>query len=140
MKVVINTCWGGFGVTNEVRALMAKKKGIELVWKAREAYSFTPETDKVVTEEVAISLDTNLGYAEIAGEEESPGNPKRFLPDWEIERDDKDLIEAIEEIGVEKASDSLSALSIVEIPDDINWGIHEYDGMESVEESHRSWS
>jgi len=30
-------------------------------------------------------------------------------------------------------------LKVVEVPDDIKWYIHDYDGLESVHECHRSW-
>jgi len=30
-------------------------------------------------------------------------------------------------------------LKIVEIPDDVNYYISDYDGMEAVEEAHRTW-
>ena len=33
-----------------------------------------------------------------------------------------------------------SNLKIIEIPDNIDWGIAEYDGMEHVYEVHRTWS
>jgi hypothetical protein len=33
-----------------------------------------------------------------------------------------------------------SELKIVEVPDDVNWYIEEYDGMEHVAERHRTWS
>jgi hypothetical protein len=32
-----------------------------------------------------------------------------------------------------------SDLKVVEIPDDVEWYIEEYDGMEHVAESHRTW-
>jgi hypothetical protein len=34
---------------------------------------------------------------------------------------------------------SYSDLRIVEIPDDVNWYIAEYDGREHVAERHRTW-
>ena len=54
-------------------------------------------------------------------------------------RDDPDLITVVEELGPE-ADGSHADLKIVEIPDDVKWVIDEYDGWESVEEEHRSWS
>ena len=50
-----------------------------------------------------------------------------------------DLIAAIEAVGVEKASGELAKLEIVDIPDGISWEIDEYDGLETVHETHRSW-
>jgi hypothetical protein len=49
------------------------------------------------------------------------------------------LIQAIEKIGVEKASGKLAEIDIVDIPDDIKFEIDDYDGVETVHEEHRSW-
>ena len=54
-------------------------------------------------------------------------------------RADKNLIAAIEKIGVEKSSGSCAKLEVVEIPDGIDWEIDEYDGHERIHETHRSW-
>jgi hypothetical protein len=56
-----------------------------------------------------------------------------------LDRDDPDLIEAVEFVGLEKASGELADLSIVSIPDDVEWTIEEYDGIEWIAESHRTW-
>ena len=58
--------------------------------------------------------------------------------DHDIERNDPTLIEVVEEL--ENSSGSLASLSIVEIPDGIEWYIYDYDGMETIHENHRSWS
>ena len=44
----------------------------------------------------------------------------------------------IEELG-ELANGRCAELRIVEIPDDVEWEINEYDGMETVDECHRKW-
>jgi len=56
---------------------------------------------------------------------------------WEIPRDDPVLIQVIEQLG-EKANTRYSSLKVIEIPDDVEWHIHEYDGMEHVAENHRT--
>ena len=53
-------------------------------------------------------------------------------------RTDPKLIECIEELGVE-ANGFYAKLKIIEIPDDVNWEIKEYDGVEWVAEKHRTW-
>lgn len=67
--------------------------------------------------------------------------------DWELERDDPDLIAAIESVGVENAGgnngpNKTCHLKIVEIPSDVRWYVYkgEYDNYELVNEYHRSWS
>ena len=57
----------------------------------------------------------------------------------EWERNDPKLVQCVEQLG--KAADGLYAeLKVVEIPDDVDWGIDDYDGMESISENHRVWS
>lgn len=56
----------------------------------------------------------------------------------EIARNDPALIQVVETMG-ERASDSYSRLKVVEIPDDVKWQIAEYDGMEWIAETHRTW-
>ena len=48
------------------------------------------------------------------------------------------LLECVEKLG-EEANGTYAELKIVEIPDDVNWEIGEYDGLEWVEEVHRRW-
>jgi hypothetical protein len=57
------------------------------------------------------------------------------------EEDNRDcpvLVGIIEELGKE-ANNSLSELKIIEIPDDVEWEIQEYNGVEWVAEKHRKW-
>lgn len=56
------------------------------------------------------------------------------------ERTDSRVIALFEQLGSEQSSGEFSRLQIVEIPDDIDWEINEYDGHEKVVEKHRSWS
>lgn len=93
-KVVINTCYGGFSLSDSARNLYYQKLG-------------------------------------------------RTVHEWLdhlIPRDDPMLIETVEELGVEKASGIHARLKIVEIPEDVEWHIYEYDGNECVAENHRTWS
>lgn len=59
--------------------------------------------------------------------------------DWLIRRDDPALVQVVEELGP-LSYGHFAELTIVEIPDDACWEINEYDGLERVEESHRSWT
>lgn len=57
---------------------------------------------------------------------------------YNIPRNDPLLVETVETLG-EKANGDFAELKIVEIPDDVDWGIQEYDGWEWVAEKHRTW-
>ena len=91
MKVVINVCFGGFGLSQAVY-------------------------DR---------------YNELTGKNVKYQN--------DITRDDIVLVQVVEELGQE-ANGHHSELKIVEIPDGISWFIDDYDGMETIHETHRTWS
>lgn len=57
----------------------------------------------------------------------------------DFERDCPFLIQVIEEMGSKFCSGRYSKLKVVEIPEDVEWDIAEYDGFEWVEEKHRTW-
>lgn len=53
-------------------------------------------------------------------------------------RDDPILVSIVEEMK-EKASGNRSRLVVIEIPDNVEWQIEDYDGLEHVAEKHRTW-
>lgn len=59
---------------------------------------------------------------------------------YDDDRTNPKLVECVEKLG-EAASHGLgSSLYVVEVPDDVEWIITDYDGIEQVEEVHRVWS
>lgn len=86
MKIVINTCYGGFGLSEKALALFNERSG------------------------------TTITY----------------------ERNNPILVEIVEQLG-EAADGNYAELKVVEIPDDVQWQIDEYDGNEWVAEKHRTW-
>lgn len=123
MKVVINSDWGGFGLSDKATEMYAKLKNIKLYKRLGRLYGAEystipwPEYDQ---------LDTNQQY-------------EAYFTTYNLPRDDLDLITVVEVLGQE-ANGWCSSLKIVEIPDDIEWVIQEQDGMEWVAEKHRTWS
>ena len=55
-----------------------------------------------------------------------------------IRRKDPNLIAVVEKLG-HRANGPHAELKIVEVPDDVKWTIKEYDGLEHVAETHRTW-
>lgn len=59
--------------------------------------------------------------------------------EWEDEnRSAPELVQVVEELS-DKANGSFAKLEVVEVPDDVEWYIRDYDGLETIEEVHRSW-
>jgi hypothetical protein len=79
-----------------------------------------------------LSAEAESKYRELSGITD-PNFYSRRIP-----RDDEHLIAVVELMGSE-ASNKYSELKIVEIPDDVNWYVEEYDGKEWVAERHRTW-
>ena len=90
MKVVINKCYGGFGLSAVAESIYAQESGKD------------------------ISV-------------------------YEIPRDDPILVSIVESMGG-SCNGTFSELKVIEIPDDVEWQIDEYDGLEWVAEIHRTWS
>ena len=84
MKIVINNCYGGFGLS---------EKAMEYL---------------------------NVEY------------------DRDLDRADIKLVECVEKLK-DEANGNYAELKVVEIPDDVEWTIEEYDGIEWVAEKHRVW-
>ena len=96
MKIVINTCHGGFSLSEKAQKLFCQYSTIE--WKYwQEDWSY-----------------------------------------YDIERNDQYLVRVVEELG-DDANGRFAELKVVEVPDDVEWYVEEYDGWEWVAEVHRTW-
>jgi len=91
MKIVINTCYGGFGLSKQALALFNERSGTVVAYE-----------DKIM-------------------------------------RDDPILVEVVEQLG-EDAADRFAELKVVEVPDDVQWQIEDYDGKEWIAEKHNTWN
>jgi hypothetical protein len=144
MKIVINTCFGGFGLSSAgIRAYLARK-GKQAYFYENPRYSggIDFKTWVLVSEPgpswfTTFTKDHGLLLRdEQAQEALSDGS---YFSYNDIDRNDPDLVAVVEELG-EKAAGRYAALSVVEVPDDADWYIAEYDGSEHVAEKHRTWS
>ena len=75
--------------------------------------------------------------SEITGKDINQCKEDYIWGDDEV-RASAELVQVVEELGP-KANDGLSNLVVVEVPDDVDWVIEEYDGWETIEEVCRSW-
>jgi len=147
MKIVINKCFGGFGLSPLATKKIADRKGLECYFFAIifEPYKYKRLTLKEANSQfvwVAFSVpnpgDYNLNVRDEDGLYRGANmRAAKISLDFE-NRDDPDLVAVVEELG-ELANTRFSQLKVVEIPDGTEWEIDEYDGMETVHEKHRSW-
>lgn len=140
-KIVINSCYGGFGLSPVATKEYLKLKGKECFFYVDD---FSNGYTKNLKVKVNISKITSLffhTYIKDSGDSfiKCPSD-KYYFWDKDIKRDDPDLIKVIKKLGSKKASGQCAELTIVEIPDDVGWEIKEYDGFEHVAEKHRAWS
>jgi hypothetical protein len=142
MKVVINTCFGGFSLSRAGVERYAAIKGITLYPEEDNEYpSLGVCTYWTVP---ANKRPKDLGHGEwhsMSPEERQAHNEAyaaSHISDRDIPRDDPVLVQVVEEMG-EHANGRCAALKVVEIPDGVSWEIDEYDGNEHIAETHRTW-
>lgn len=141
-KVILNKCYGGFDVSDKAYQLYAKKKGVELFryemilnnnhsdWKYRKLEKDDEQNGLTVN-----YFTKDLGdIVEIS--DENWNKYSLYLRD--NHREDPILIEVVEELG-EEASGRFGKLVVVEIPDDLDYVIDEYDGIETLHERVQEW-
>jgi hypothetical protein len=125
MKIVINRCYGGFGLSHEAMMLYYQVKGI-------------PVYPDVYPEDGDDASNQIVAYWPVKEEDRVVGEVFP-LSVYDIERNDPALVKVVEQLG-DRANGYYSELSVVEIPDDVKWMIQEYDGIEWIAEEHRTWA
>jgi len=121
MKVVINLCFGGFGLSEEA-----------CLWLYDHGHrwdTYDNKDQKVpFTKELLTTTDKHARWYLLAGATDSLG------------RTDPLLVQCVEALGTKRASGDYAKLGNAEIPDGIEFEITECDSIETVEEIHRAWS
>lgn len=138
-KVVINVCFGGFGLSTA-----AYERLIELGVPCRAYIEQVrnPKTKLYEPEprnEGRVIFDRRLSGPSRASESMEVLTGTHYWDGWfDRHRDDQKLVQVVEELGGE-ASGFCAKLKVVEVPDGVEWEIHEHDGAEHVSEFHRTW-
>lgn len=140
MKVVINRGYGGLDLSHEAVMRYFEIKGIPVYPEQSEGvskfwiYWIVKPEDRVEDKEgeafYSMSMEDRQAYNKLYSEQ--------TVYEREIERHDPALVQAVEELG-DKANGSLAELAVVEIPDDVDYVVEEYDGVEHIAEVHRTW-
>lgn len=130
-KIVINACYGGFGLSHKAVMRYAEIKGIKL-------YPVIDDVQKEIYGDEATFDNKEIYCGYYTKPPTDDNDDEYYWPGRDIQRDDPILIQVIEELG-EDADGYCSELKIIEIPDDIEFTIEEYDGNEWVAEKHKTW-
>jgi hypothetical protein len=143
MKVVINACYGGFGLSHEGVMHYASLKGLTLYPESDGRFSsLTGPTYWLLPKEERAPTVSDDAWHTASMEERiasSAAYSRETLTPRDIPRDDSLLVATVEALG-DAASGRHAKLKVVEIPDGVQWQIEEYDGNEHVAEVHRTWS
>ena len=130
MEIVINGCYGGFGLSHKGIMRYAELKGITLY--ASKENNYLTHYYTVPEEE----------YEKARIEDKKNGNYRNsnalYFSDGNIPRTDPILAQVVRELG-KNADGDCAELKIAEIPDGVDYEIEEYDGIEWVAEAHRTW-
>lgn len=144
MKIVVSVCYGGFNISHEGVLEYARQRGLTIYPERDPEYEkLDMVTYWLVPPEQRTGILSYEEFCEEADMSVRAASNKRHselvLRPRDIERNDPDLVAVVEQLG-DRASGQFSALVVVEIPDDVQWEIAEYDGLEHVAEKHRTWS
>jgi hypothetical protein len=115
MKIVINKCYGGFGLSHKAVLRYAELKGIKVYpyftdYDAKEGSKYVPWGGEG-------KEPFGLHYATKLIENDSELNDNYFSS-YNMERNDPLLVKVVEELG-DEANGSCAELSVVTIPDDV---------------------
>lgn len=138
MKVVINICFGGFGLSTKAmkRAIAEGAAGIEV----HDEQKYTGGKGRGLGLGREPFCDAGDGYEvgwikDMLYKDDKVYTHKDHNDEC---RSDPVLVRIVEEMGVD-ANGEFSELKVVEVPDGAEWEISEYDGSEHIAEKHRAW-
>lgn len=150
MKLVLNKCFGGFGLSHAAMMKIFELKGITVFpYACKSEYDFDgPNTYRYtrvegdykpegIMEHVSyFQIDPVVETYTVTSDEYFASDEKYDEKDLDFnfdnsKRADPDLVKAVEVLG-SAASGQYSKLEVVEIPDNFEYRIDEYDGIETV--------
>lgn len=151
MEIVVNRCYGGYGLSQAAYEMIARELGRECHWFVL-GYEFAGEpalipfrpADHAHRLKVAFDKSTfgqDYSAAKKGRNDSTTSNglwSAHEIPDYRYERSNSLLVKVVKALG-EEANGEYAKLDIVDIPDGVEYEIDDYDGVETIHERHRSW-
>lgn len=150
MKIVLNKCYGGFGLSHAAMMKIFELKGITVFPYAckceygrdgENTYTYSRIEGDYEPSEISeyvsyFQIDPGLDRYTVTSDEYFSSDEKYNESDLDYRfddgnRTDTELVKAVEMLGT-AASGKHANLKVVEIPDDFEYRIDDYDGIEKV--------
>jgi hypothetical protein len=141
MEIALNKCYGGFAPSMLAYREYLKQKGKKSFFYKQTKYGFKEGKEEYERIKDISVTDTLCFYCytKDLGKiiKKLPSRGMIYLRDDKL-RKDKDFITVVKKLK-KKVNSYYSKIKIVTIPDDMEWTIEDYDGIETLHEKHRSW-
>lgn len=119
-KIVINCCYGGFGLSEEGMRRYAELKGLPFYVWIQPGFQSDMFKQYFTADPSGMTKIDDEFYR------------KHGLYDNDLDRTDPALVQVIEDLG-DKANGAYARLEVVELTKGTCYRINEYDGYESIE-------
>lgn len=146
MKVVINVCFGGFGLSDAAYEKLSEwgvpvRKYIKQDTDEKGRYKPQPANNgEVIFDRELTPLGQDSMNDIYHKYKDKASLSQRYWDGWTRENRTHPLvIRVVEELG-NIANGPCAELKVVEIPDGTDYTVEEYDGREHIAEKHETWS
>ena len=137
MKIILNGCYGGFGLSYEAMALYLHAKNREAFFykdiSVYDDYTKVHKYKRTNLQEIRESSTSNYIYCTTEDQGEFIDHfPEDVINFNDLDRTDPTLITVVETMGSKAASGRFASLYIEEIPNGTQYKIDNYDGIEEL--------
>lgn len=142
MKVVLNRCFGGFGLSPLAIKKYAEYSGQEVYFYEQSKYRNRDHFDewRKLTEDDELARASFITCNDCGTSFRRLPTAIRMFNSSDLKRNDEILVRVVEELGT-KANGTYASLQVIEIPDETfdDSYIDDYDGVETIHENHKYW-
>ena len=132
MKIVINTCYGGFGLSPKGQRRYLELKGHKPYFYKQSRYNYTDNTLEFTRIDNFDDVPSLFFYCTTYDQGKIISDyPKDTFHFYDLKRNDPILVQVVEELGAESFGEC-SNLEVVDIKNGRWFQIDEYDGYESI--------